>query len=103
MVKEKANNEFGTLVAADESCRSPEDAMRIAKGSLADVINIKLAKLGVLGALKVVQIARENNLQLMIGGMVESRLGMGFSASFAAAIGDFRCGHVFLFLFLYFL
>ncbi len=37
--------EAGVPVAADESCRSPQDALRIAREGLAQVLNIKLAKL----------------------------------------------------------
>ena len=37
----------------------------------------------------IVSIARSAGLDLMIGGMVESRIGMGFAAHFAAGIGEF--------------
>lgn len=76
-------------VAADESCRSAADALRIGNGQLADVINIKLAKLGVLGALETVRVAKHNDIGLMMGGMVETRLGMGFAAHFAGGVGGF--------------
>jgi len=76
-------------IAADESCCSVEDALRIVDGQLAQVINIKLAKSGVSEALKIVDIARANDIGLMVGGMVETRLAMGFSAHFAAGLGGF--------------
>jgi L-alanine-DL-glutamate epimerase-like enolase superfamily enzyme len=79
----------GIPVAADESCRTPAEAMRIAKHHLAQVINIKLAKCGVVQALEIAAIARASQLGLMIGGMVETRLAMGFSAHFAAGLGGF--------------
>jgi len=82
--------EAGVPVAADESCRSSEDALRIARDRLAHVINIKLAKCGVTQALEIVAIARASGLGLMIGGMVETRLAMGFSAHLAAGTGAFR-------------
>ncbi len=81
--------ESGVPVAADESCRTPEDAARIGRGALAQVINIKLAKCGVVQALEIAAIARAFGLGLMIGGMVETRLGMGSSAHFAAGLGGF--------------
>jgi 3-keto-L-gulonate-6-phosphate decarboxylase len=59
--------EAGIPVAADESCRSVHDALRIARDGFAQVINIKLAKYGV----------------------VETRLAIGFSAHFAAVLGSF--------------
>ncbi|GMH21375.1 hypothetical protein Nepgr_023217 [Nepenthes gracilis] len=85
-----AKEKYGVPVAADESCRCIGDAKKIAKEKLADVINIKLAKFGVLGALDIVEVARASGLDLMIGGMVESRLGMGFAAHLAAGMGCFE-------------
>ena len=81
--------EAGVPIAADESCRSPQDAMRIVKDNLAQVINIKLAKCGVLQALEIATIAKANGTGIMMGGMVETRIAMGFSAHFAAGLGGF--------------
>jgi L-alanine-DL-glutamate epimerase-like enolase superfamily enzyme len=85
----RVTREGGVAVAADESCRSPEDALRIAREGLATVLNIKLAKAGVVAALEIAAIAKAAGLGLMIGGMVETRLGMGFAAHFAAGLGGF--------------
>lgn len=82
--------ESGVPIVADESCRSTRDALNIAQNKLADVINIKLAKCGVAQALDIVAIARAAGLGLMIGGMIETRLAMGFSAHFAAGLGCFQ-------------
>jgi L-alanine-DL-glutamate epimerase-like enolase superfamily enzyme len=82
--------EAGVPVAADESCRTPDDALRIVRDRLAQVINIKLVKCGVVQALEIAAIARAGGLDLMIGGMVETRLAMGFSAHFAAGLGGFQ-------------
>lgn len=81
--------EAGVPVAADESCAGLEDARRIAREGLAQVLNIKLAKTGVAEALEIVALAVRKGLGLMIGGMVETRLGMGFAAHFAAGLGVF--------------
>lgn len=81
--------EASVLIAADESCRTPQDAMHIAENQLAHVLNIKLTKCGVAQALDIAAIARASNLGLMIGGMVETRIAMGFSAHFAAGLGGF--------------
>ena len=78
-----------TLIAADESCRTPEDATRLAEAECVDILNIKLAKSGVLGGLAIHKIARSSGLGLMIGGMVETRIGMGFAAHFAHGLGGF--------------
>nr|XP_043609992.1 L-Ala-D/L-amino acid epimerase isoform X1 [Erigeron canadensis] len=85
-----AKTKYGVSVAADESCRSLDDVKKIAKRQLADVINIKLAKVGVLGALEIIDFAKVSGLDLMIGGMVETRLAMGFAGHLAAGLGAFK-------------
>jgi L-alanine-DL-glutamate epimerase-like enolase superfamily enzyme len=81
--------EAGVPIAADESCRSAQDALRIAREGLAQVINIKLAKSGVVEATEIAAIAKAAGVELMMGGMVETRLAMGFAAHFAAGLGGF--------------
>ncbi|GAB2270352.1 hypothetical protein Dimus_005255 [Dionaea muscipula] len=85
-----AKDKFGVAVAADESCRCISDAERIAEENLAHVINVKLAKFGVVGALEIIETAIASGLNLMIGGMVETRLAMGFAGHLAAGMGCFR-------------
>ena len=86
---ERLAKEAGVPIVADESCQSPQDAIRIVKDKLAQVINIKIAKCGVVQAMEIVTIAQANGIGLMIGGMVETRIAMGFSAHFAAGLGGF--------------
>ncbi|KAJ3694450.1 hypothetical protein LUZ60_009930 [Juncus effusus] len=88
-VSKAAKEKYGVAVAADESCRSLEEARRIVEEEAAHVINIKLAKLGVGGSLEIADVARKAGFGLMIGGMVETRLAMGFAAHFAAGLGCF--------------
>jgi L-alanine-DL-glutamate epimerase-like enolase superfamily enzyme len=88
-----AMERYRVSVAADESCRSLLDAQKIIHGNLAHVINIKLAKMGVLGALEVIDAARKAGIALMIGGMVETRIAMGFAGHLAAGLGCFRLVH----------
>ncbi|KAL5544801.1 hypothetical protein UlMin_008585 [Ulmus minor] len=85
-----ARDKYGVSVAADESCRSIADVKKIVEGNLADVVNIKLAKVGVVGALEIIEMANASGLKLMIGGMVETRLAMGFAGHLAAGLGCFR-------------
>lgn len=85
----RVTREGDVPVAADESCRTPEDAIRIARGGLATVLNIKLAKSGVVDAMAIAAIARSAGLGLMIGGMVETRIAMGFAAHLACGLGGF--------------
>ncbi|OVA04948.1 Mandelate racemase/muconate lactonizing enzyme [Macleaya cordata] len=89
-VTQVAKQKYGISVAADESCRSLHDVQKIIDGNLADVINIKLAKVGVLGAVEIIELARQSGLDLMIGGMVETRLAMGFAGHLAAGLGCFK-------------
>ncbi|KAJ7975158.1 L-Ala-D/L-amino acid epimerase [Quillaja saponaria] len=89
-VRRIARDSYGVSVAADESCRSLADVTKIVKGNLADVINIKLAKVGVVGAHDIIEMARTAGLDLMIGGMVETRLAMGFAGHLAAGFGCFK-------------
>lgn len=89
-VSRVARDKYGVSVAADESCRSVADVEKIIEGNLADVINIKLAKVGVVGALEIIEIAKASGLKLMIGGMVETRLAMGFAGHLAAGLGCFQ-------------
>jgi len=70
-------------VAADESVFSLEDLQKIIKAGAADVVNLKIMKTGILQALQIATTATSFGLDLMIGGMVETRLAMGCSASIA--------------------
>lgn len=85
-----AKVKYGVSVAADESCRGLADVKKIVEGNLADVINIKLSKLGVLGALEIIELAHASGLHLMIGSMVETRFAMGFAGQLAAGLGCFK-------------
>ena len=77
------------LIAADESVSSAEDATRLATARAVHVFNIKLMKSGVAAALAIVDVARRHDVQLMIGGNIESILAMSMSACFAAGLGGF--------------
>lgn len=81
--------ESGWTIVADESVVTPMDALRVAHAGAAQVINLKLMKAGVAAALDVAAIARKTGLGLMIGGNVESILGMTMSACFAAGQSGF--------------
>jgi L-alanine-DL-glutamate epimerase-like enolase superfamily enzyme len=82
--------ESGWTVAADEGVASAEDAEKAVAARAASVFNVKLMKAGILEALRVVAIARGAGIGLMIGGNVESILGMTASACFAAGLGGFE-------------
>lgn len=79
----------GWCLAADEAARTAADVPALAASGAAQVVNVKLMKSGVGDALDLVAAARAHGLGLMIGGNVESRLAMSFSAAFAAGLGGF--------------
>ncbi len=70
-------------VAADETVFTREDAERVVTMKAADVINLKIMKSGVLETLEIIDVAVSAGLDLMIGGMVETRLAMGCSLALA--------------------
>jgi L-alanine-DL-glutamate epimerase-like enolase superfamily enzyme len=80
----------GIPVAADEAVHTAADALLIAKMGAANVINIKLMKSGFAEALDIAAICRTAHIDLMVGAMMESRLGIMASASLVAGIGGFR-------------
>lgn len=81
-------NHCDVLVAADESVSSPADALAVIRHGAADVINLKIMKSGVLGALEIAAVSRAAGLNLMIGGMLESRLAMACSLAIVFGLGE---------------
>jgi L-Ala-D/L-Glu epimerase len=70
-------------IIADESCRISEDVEKLA-GKVHGV-NIKFAKCGsVLEALRIVKAARLHGMQLMLGCMIESTLGIASAIQIAS-------------------
>lgn len=80
----------GVPVAADESVHTAADALRIAHMGCANVINIKLMKCGIVEALKIAAVCKAAHMDLMVGAMLESRLGIAASAHLIAGLGGFR-------------
>ncbi len=76
-------------VFADETCRTPADAIELVKINAVDGINIKLMKAGISGALDIISICRAAGKELMLGCMLETGIGMATSVHFAAGTGVF--------------
>ncbi|HEV8551696.1 MAG TPA: enolase C-terminal domain-like protein [Polyangiaceae bacterium] len=85
----RAVREAGVRVAADESAASLEDLARLIEADAADVVNVKIMKSGLVTALDMALGARAAGLELMIGGLVETRLAMTTSACLAGGLGGF--------------
>jgi L-alanine-DL-glutamate epimerase-like enolase superfamily enzyme len=77
-------------VCADESVTDLSSAVRAIKEKAVDAINVKLVKFGLFHAREVAALAVASGIDLMIGGMMESALGMMTAAHLAAGLGCFK-------------
>ncbi len=77
-----------TPVLADESVKTMADFDKLVADKAADGVNLKLSKMGgMLRARAVGLSARDKRLQIMVGGMLETRLGMTAATHLAASLG----------------
>ncbi|HAT1923343.1 TPA: dipeptide epimerase [Legionella pneumophila] len=83
------NEQVDCSIIADEACFSPEDALNIAMINACDGVNIKLMKSGGLEkAQAIYHIAQVAKMQIMVGCMLESPIGVTAIASFALSKPD---------------
>ncbi len=71
-------------IMADETCCDHNDAERLIRLKSCDLLNIKLGKSGgIFNALKIIKLAEVANMDLQIGGFLESSLAFTASAHLA--------------------
>lgn len=75
----------GVPVFADEAAHTAADVIEIVRYRAATGVNVKIMKAGIVGALEIKSVCRAAGLQLMLGCMLESRLGQ--SAAVHVACG----------------
>lgn len=80
------------MIAVDESIRNAEDPVKIANGSVADVLVLKVPPLGgVSKALEVIEAAR---VPVVVSGAIDTAVGLSAGLALAGAIDElpFACG-----------
>jgi L-Ala-D/L-Glu epimerase len=77
-------------VFADESALCPEDVSALIELGAVSGVNVKLMKMGISGALRVSEICKSAGLRMMLGCMLEPRVGIAMALHLACAVAGFE-------------
>ena len=92
MELQRLSKECSIPIMADESCSDSHDAERLILLNACPMFNIKLGKSGgIFDALKIIKLGEKHNIDLQIGGFLESRL--AFTASAHLALSSQQVHH----------
>jgi o-succinylbenzoate synthase len=84
----KLQRQLKIPVCLDESIRSPEDAIHAIELGSCRIINVKLGRVGGHSeAKRVERVARENNIPVWCGGMLESGIGRAHNIAMSTLTG----------------
>ena len=84
----KLQQQISTAICLDESIRSAEDATHALELAACRIINVKLGRVGGHSeAKRVEQVARERNIPVWCGGMLESGIGRAHNIAMSALAG----------------
>lgn len=76
-------------VFADESVITPLDALKLIRMDAVGGINVKLMKSGLAGALEIITLCGTAGIELMLGCMIETGIGMSAAVHMACGTGAF--------------
>ncbi len=84
----KLQREIKTPICLDESIRSPEDARKAIELKACEIINVKLGRVGGYSQAKLIEtVARENQIPIWCGGMLESGIGRAHNVAMSTLPG----------------
>jgi O-succinylbenzoate synthase len=84
----KLQREITTPICLDESVKSPEDARKAIELKSCKIINVKLGRVGGHAQAKLIdKVARENQIPIWCGGMLESGIGRAHNIALSMLAG----------------
>lgn len=87
LVRVAANADYP--IGADEAVVTPANCREILDAGGVQVVNIKLMKSGISGALEIIRMCQAANVTLMLGCMIESHIGIAAAVHLACGTGAF--------------